>query len=122
MSNEERRDEMGAYVASSAWEDLSGRMTNGRPTLKIYDEVAARTWQQQNSDGASSADGVSEHNAERLGDGIRAPELCLGNKKNNNKETVRCVASVLALCWPKRRTKREIQHIQHHSVFTMGTF
>lgn len=48
-------------MASSAWKDLSGRMTNGRATLQqIYDEVATRTRQQQNPDGASSGKGVGE--------------------------------------------------------------
>lgn len=59
-------DKTGAYLASSARKDLSGRMINSRATLQIYDEVATRTWRPQNPDGAFSVKGVWA-NAERLG-------------------------------------------------------
>lgn len=67
-------DETGAYVASSAWKDLSGRMINGRPTLQIYDEVATRTWQQQNPDGAFSVKG---------GGGVSEPALSVRGQYQN---------------------------------------
>lgn len=85
MSNEERGDETGAYVASSAWEDLSGRMINGRATLQIYDEVAARTWQQQNPDGASSAKGVPEPTLSVRGT-VSEPQSFVLEKQINKKD------------------------------------
>lgn len=125
-SGQTRRGIRGLARFGRSWAEPDKR----RWRLQIYGEVAARTWQQQNPDGASSVRGLSQRR--EPGDSFRAPELCFEKEKNPKNMYVRgawnirpeFVGSLLA---KGRDLTRDRAHhpswfpLQHHPVFTFST-